>query len=48
MEANGDVVYRQVDPPASFSGQKAVGKLQEQNIEVSGGNVVTEIVPQQK
>lgn len=47
MEANGDIVYRQIEPPANLKGQKAVGKLQEQNIVVSGGRVVTEIVPQQ-
>lgn len=45
VEAEGDVVYRQVEPPASFTGQKAVGKLQQQNIVVSGGRVVTEIIP---
>ncbi len=36
VEAEGSVVYRQVEPPVSFTGQKAVGKLQEQNITVSG------------
>ena len=45
VEAEGNVVYRQVEPPASFTGQKAVGKLQDQNIVVSGGRVVTEIIP---
>jgi hypothetical protein len=45
MEANGDVFYTQVNPPASFKGQKAVGNLQNQNVAVSGGRVVTEIVP---
>lgn len=45
VEATGDVVYNQIDPPASFTGQKAVGKLQEQNVVVSGGTVVTKIVP---
>lgn len=45
VEAEGNVVYRQVEPPVSFTGQKAVGKLQEQNIVVSGGRVVTEIIP---
>lgn len=45
VEATGDVVYQQVEPPASFRGQKAVGKLQEQNVVVSGGTVVTKIVP---
>jgi LPS export ABC transporter protein LptC len=45
VEATGDVVYQQVEPPASFTGQKAVGKLQEQNVVVSGGTVVTKIIP---
>lgn len=45
VEAEGDVVYRQVEPPASFTGQKAVGKLQDQNLVVSGGRVVTEFIP---
>ena len=45
IEANGDVVYRQVEPPASFAGLKAVGRLQDQTIVVSGGRVVTEIIP---
>ncbi len=45
VEAQGDVSYRQVEPPVSFTGQKAVGKLQEQRIVVSGGRVVTEIIP---
>lgn len=45
VEATGNVVYRQVEPPASFTGQKAVGKLQEQNVVVSGGRVVTKIIP---
>lgn len=45
VEAQGDVSYRQVKPPISFTGQKAVGKLQDQSIVVSGGRVVTEIIP---
>jgi len=45
VEAQGDVSYSQVEPPVSFTGQKAVGKLQEQRIVVSGGRVVTEIIP---
>ncbi len=45
VEAEGNVVYRQVEPPVSFTGQKAVGKLQEQNITVSGGRVVTKFIP---
>lgn len=46
MEAQGDVFYSQANPPANFKGQKAIGNLQQQNIVVSGGRVVTEIVPQ--
>ena len=46
MEAEGDVFYSQANPPANFKGQKAQGNLQQQNIVVSGGRVVTEIVPQ--
>jgi lipopolysaccharide export system protein LptA len=45
VEAQGDVFYRQVEPPISFTGQKAVGKLQNQSIVVSGGRVVTNIIP---
>ncbi|MBV8884217.1 MAG: LPS export ABC transporter periplasmic protein LptC [Chroococcidiopsidaceae cyanobacterium CP_BM_RX_35] len=45
FEANGDVVYHQVEPVASFTGQKAVGKLQDQSIVVSGGGVVTQFTP---
>lgn len=45
VEAQGNVFYRQVEPPVSFTGQKAVGKLQDQSIVVSGGRVVTEIIP---
>ena len=45
VEAEGSVVYRQVEPPVSFTGEKAVGKLQEQNIIVSGGRVVTKFIP---
>lgn len=46
MEANGNVAYTQVDPPASLTGQKAVGKLQDQTLVVSGGKVTTRVVPQ--
>jgi len=42
VEANGDVVYRQVEPQRVYR-SKAVGK--NQTIVVSGGRVVTEIVP---
>jgi lipopolysaccharide export system protein LptA len=46
MEATGNVFYQQFDPPATLKGQKAVGKLDEQNFVVSGGRVSTEFVPQ--
>lgn len=50
IEAQGNVFYRQVDPPLTFTGQKASGNLQAETIAVSGGSsngrVVTEIVPQ--
>lgn len=45
VEAEGSVFYRQAEPPVSFTGEKAVGKLQEQNITVSGGRVVTKFIP---
>ncbi|MER3491608.1 MAG: LPS export ABC transporter periplasmic protein LptC [Mastigocladus sp. ERB_26_2] len=52
MEAQGNVVYKQADPPMTFTGEKAVGNIQTENIVVSGGNsqnrVVTEIIPQEK
>ncbi len=45
FEAEGNVFYRQLKPPVSFTGPKAKGKLQDQNIVVSGGRVVTDIIP---
>ncbi|MEH2161709.1 MAG: LPS export ABC transporter periplasmic protein LptC [Nostoc sp.] len=52
LEAQGNVVYRQVDPPLNFTGETAVGNLQTENIVVKGGSssgrVVTEIIPQDK
>ncbi|WP_175586510.1 LPS export ABC transporter periplasmic protein LptC [Nostoc sp. UIC 10630] len=52
VEAQGNVVYRQVDPPLNFTGETAVGNLQTENIVVKGGSssgrVVTEIIPQQR
>jgi LPS export ABC transporter protein LptC len=47
VTATGDVVYVQPDPPATLRGAKAVGKLQDRTVVVSGGRVVTEIVPGQ-
>ncbi|MBF2002267.1 MAG: LPS export ABC transporter periplasmic protein LptC [Synechococcales cyanobacterium M58_A2018_015] len=46
--AEGNVTYVQPDPPATLRGAKAVGKLQDRTVVVSGGRVVTEIVPQQE
>jgi LPS export ABC transporter protein LptC len=43
--AEGEVTYRQVDPPLSVTGPRAEGKLQEQTFSISGGRVKTEIVP---
>jgi LPS export ABC transporter protein LptC len=52
IEAQGNVVYRQVDPPLNFTGETAVGNLQTENMVVKGGSsgnrVVTEIIPQEK
>ncbi len=52
VEAQGNVVYRQIDPPLTFSGDKASGNLEQQNIVVSGGakrsRVITEVIPQPK
>ncbi len=47
VTALGNVVYVQPDPPATLRGGKAVGKLQERKVVVSGGRVVTEILPGQ-
>lgn len=47
VTALGNVVYIQPDPPATLRGAKAVGKLQNRTVVVSGGRVVTEIIPQQ-
>lgn len=49
IEAQGNVVYRQLDPEFTVAGTKAVGKLNDQTVTVTnqGGPVVTEIIPQQ-
>lgn len=50
LEAQGNIVYTQIDPPINFTGETAVGNLQTEDIIVksgqSGGRVVTEIIPQ--
>ncbi|QSJ17480.1 LPS export ABC transporter periplasmic protein LptC [Nostoc sp. UHCC 0702] len=52
LEGQGNVVYRQIDPPLNFTGETAVGNLETENIVVRGGKssgrVVTEIIPQEK
>jgi LPS export ABC transporter protein LptC len=52
VEAQGNVVYRQVDPAFAFTGEQASGNLQAETIVVTGGNtgnkVVTEIIPQEQ
>lgn len=48
VTAQGNVVYVQPDPPATLRGAKAVGKLQNRTVVVTGNRVVTEIVPQQE
>ncbi|BAT52904.1 hypothetical protein NOS3756_18460 [Nostoc sp. NIES-3756] len=51
VEAQGNVVYKQVDPALTFNGDTAVGNLETENIVVRGGNsgdrVVTEIIPEE-
>ncbi|MBW4615981.1 MAG: LPS export ABC transporter periplasmic protein LptC [Desmonostoc vinosum HA7617-LM4] len=53
VEAQGNVVYRQADPVLTFTGEKAVGNIQTENMVVSGGGnpgtrVVTEIIPKEQ
>ncbi|MBE9041351.1 LPS export ABC transporter periplasmic protein LptC [Oscillatoriales cyanobacterium LEGE 11467] len=43
--ADGNVTYRQVDPPFNLTGPRAEGKLESQTFVISGGRVVTEIIP---
>ena len=48
IQASGNVIYKQVNPPFNVTGATAVGKLQDQSVLVSsgaGGRVVTEIIP---
>ena len=48
FEAEGNVIYRQVDPPFNVRGPRAVGQLKDETVIIQGGssNVVTEIIPQ--
>ncbi|MFE4104701.1 LPS export ABC transporter periplasmic protein LptC [Almyronema epifaneia] len=43
--AEGNVNYRQSDPPVQVQGPRAVGQLDEETVVISGGRVVTEITP---
>ena len=45
IEARGNVVYQQQQPRFELRGPQAFGKFQEQAVLISGGNVVTEIIP---
>nr|WP_263012087.1 LPS export ABC transporter periplasmic protein LptC [Laspinema sp. D2d] len=45
FQAEGNVFYRQANPPFTVTGPKAVGKLQDQSIIMTGGDVVTDVVP---
>jgi len=45
IEAQGNVVYQQNQPRFELRGPKAFGKLQQQAVLISGGDVVTEIIP---
>ncbi|MCT7980801.1 LPS export ABC transporter periplasmic protein LptC [Laspinema olomoucense] len=45
FQAEGNVFYRQANPPFTVTGPKAVGKLQNQSIVVTGGDVVTDVIP---
>ena len=46
LEALGNVQYRQNSPSFSLKGERAIGSIQAQTIQISGGDVVTEIVPE--
>ncbi|HIK54605.1 MAG TPA: LPS export ABC transporter periplasmic protein LptC [Synechococcales cyanobacterium M55_K2018_004] len=46
MQAEGQVTYRQSNPAFTVTGPRAVGNLATQQVTVSGGNVLTEIMPQ--
>lgn len=45
IDARGQVRYTQRSPALVLRGPKAVGKIQDQMIQVSGGDVVTQIIP---
>lgn len=45
IEASGNVNYEQTSPNLALRGPKAVGKIADQTLRMSGGDVVTEIIP---
>lgn len=45
IAAQGNVVYRQMNPQVDLKGSRAIGKIQQQAVVISGGRVVTEIIP---
>lgn len=48
VQATGNVIYQQINPPFNTTGPTAVGRLQDQSIVVTGGagsRVVTKIIP---
>lgn len=48
IQASGNVIYQQINPPFNTTGSTAVGKLQDKSVVVSSGTgnrVVTEIIP---
>ncbi len=45
LEAMGNVHYRHSSPPITLRGTRAVGSLKRQTLHISGGDVVTEILP---
>jgi LPS export ABC transporter protein LptC len=46
FQANGNVNYRQTNPPFSLAGPQAAGKLDDQQVAVDGGRVELQIVPE--
>ncbi len=46
FQANGNVNYRQSNPPFSLNGPQASGKLDDQQVAVDGGRVELQITPQ--
>lgn len=45
IEAAGNVIYQQANPPLTLTGPKAFGNLTNQTVVMTGGNVTTEVVP---